>query len=64
MSLYHRARKEARVFLSLTGLQLSEFDALLPFFQAAWMAAIETAYQQDSTRQRVNANPGVGKSPR
>ena len=60
MSLYHRARKEERVFLSLTGLQVSEFDTLLPFFQAAWKAAIETAYQQDSTRQR---KPGGGKEP-
>ena len=60
MSLYQRARKEERVFLSLTGLQFSEFDALLPFFQAAWKAAIETAYQQDASRKR---KPGGGKEP-
>ena len=60
MSLYQRARKEERVFLSLTGLLFSEFDALLPFFQAAWKEAIERAYQQDSTRQR---KPGGGKEP-
>jgi hypothetical protein len=60
MSLYHRARKEERVFLSLTGLQFAEFDTLLPFFQAAWKAAIETAYQQDSSRKR---KPGGGQEP-
>ena len=60
MSLYQRARKEERVFLSLTGLRLAEFDELLPFFQAAWKEAIETAYQQDATRQR---KPGGGKEP-
>ena len=60
MSLYQRARKEERVFLSLTGLRLAEFDELLPFFQAAWKEAIETAYKQDATRQR---KPGGGKEP-
>ena len=60
MSLYQRGRKEERVFLSLTGLRLAEFDALLPFFQVAWKEAIETAYQQDSTRQRKS---GGGKEP-
>ena len=60
MSLYQRARKEERVFLSLTGLRLAEFDELRPFFQAAWKEAIATAYQQDSTRQR---KPGGGKEP-
>ena len=55
MSLYQRARKEERVFLSLTGLRLAEFDELRPFFQAAWKEAIATAYP-------VNENPGVGKS--
>ena len=42
MSLYQRARKEERVFLSLTGLRCAEFDELLPFFQAAWQEAIDT----------------------
>ena len=60
MSLYQRARKEERVFLSLTGLRLAEFDELRPFFQAAWKEAIATAYQQDSTRQ---GKPGGGKEP-
>ncbi len=60
MSLYQRARKEERVFLSLTGLQFAEFDSLLPFFQAAWKGAIETAYQQNSSRKR---KPGGGQEP-
>jgi hypothetical protein len=60
MSLYQRARKEERVFLSLTGFQFSEFDELLPFFQAAWKDARKTAYQQDATRQR---KPGGGRAP-
>lgn len=61
MSLYQRAReKEEKVFLSLTGFTFAEFDALLPYFQAAEEEAIETAYHQDATRQR---KPGGGQKP-
>ncbi len=61
MSLYQRARTQGeKVFLSLTASTFVEFDALLPFFQAAWKAAIERAYQQDSSRQR---KPGGGNKP-
>ena len=45
MSLYQQAReKEEKVSLSLTGSTWAEFDALLPFFQAAREEARNTSY--------------------
>ncbi len=64
MLSYAKLQNKPRVFQSLTGITLSEFEELLPSFEQAWQDYIYThyisrddrhksKYQVDSTTVRV-----------
>jgi len=52
MLSYASLQKKPRIFQSLTGLKLQEFEQLLPAFEQAWQAYVEEVYVQNQSRQR------------
>ncbi len=49
---YRAITNKPRVFQSLTGLKIEEFEQLLPAFEQAWIAYVEQHYIQGKLRQR------------
>jgi hypothetical protein len=52
MLSYRSIANKPRVFQSLTGLRIEEFQQLLPSFEQAWVGYIEQHHIQGKTRQR------------
>ena len=52
MLSYAKLKSKPRVFRSLTGITLSEFETLLPSFEQAWQDYIDTHYIGREDRQR------------
>lgn len=52
MLTYPAIANKPRVFQSLTGLKIEEFEQLLPSFEQAWLAYVEQHHIQGKTRQR------------
>lgn len=52
MLSYRAIANKPRVFQSLTGLKIEEFQQLLPPFQQAWIGYVEQHHIQGKTRQR------------
>ena len=42
MFIYHRIRTNPRNFRGMTGLDINEFDLLIPAFEDAWITCMET----------------------
>ena len=49
---YQSLQNKPRIFQSLTGMSLSEFEDLLPSFEQAWQAYVQEHHIQGKTRQR------------
>lgn len=49
---YQSLRNKPRIFQSLTGISLSEFEDLLPSFEQAWQAYVMEHHIQGKSRQR------------
>lgn len=52
MLSYRQLKTKPRTLLSLTSLHPSEFEALLPSFEAAWQAYLEAEFIHNRPRQR------------
>lgn len=52
MLSYASLHNKPRLFQSLTGLKVSEFEQLLPKFEQAWLTYVEANHIQGRTRKR------------
>ena len=50
---YAELRTKPRILCSLTGLRLSEFEALLPSFRTAWQSFIEATFQREGRKRAL-----------
>jgi hypothetical protein len=60
---YDKVRKNATQMLSLTGLQVSEFEALLPQFKYEWEDYYSRFTLKGEVRQRISYGRRRGKLP-
>ena len=52
---YAEWRTKSRILCSLTGLRMSEFEALLPSFEAAWQSFVEATFQREGRQRAIGA---------
>jgi hypothetical protein len=52
MLSYAKLQNKPRIFWSLTGLSVSEFEKLLPSFEQAWQEYLEREYIRRDGRKR------------
>ena len=52
---YAELRSKPRTFCSLTGLRVSEFEALLPSFGDAWTAFVRETFERASRKRAIGA---------
>ena len=57
---YHSLKNKPRTFRSLTSLDVTEFEALVPSFEAAWQSYVDERWVQGRERQR---GYGAGRRP-
>jgi hypothetical protein len=60
---YDKVRKNATQMLSLTGLPVSEFEALLPHFKYEWEEYYSRFTLKGEVRQRISYGRRSGKLP-
>jgi len=59
MLIYTELKKKPSRFLSVTGLTVAEFEALLPSFEEAWKANIEQQIEKQTRERKI----GGGRKP-
>ncbi len=53
---YAELKDRARLLQSLTGLNSTEFEALLPSFEAAWTRFVEATFEQKPRKRKRGAS--------